>query len=277
MELLVEQKRRVLHLTLNRPEKRNALTSGMCSGIVQAVETAQAGYDTGVVLISANGHVFCAGMDLDEAVTIDHHELARVHDRLFTMGFWSRKPIIVAVNGAALGGGLGLVAQGHVVTASNGAAFGFTEIKIGLWPFLIYRSVEAALGPRRTLQLSLTGQLFYAQQALEWGLVHNVSTPVEVLDRACGYAVDMAKSSPEAIQHGLEFVQASRGKSPDETGAIAQNLRARLMEGHDFQEGFRSFKLKQQPRWPSMPPDFYEASGRGEFGRLGKVTGGPAK
>ncbi len=260
MELLVEQKRRVLNLILNRPEKRNALTLNMSTAIVKAVEEAQPGNDVGVILISAVGHVFCAGMDLDEAVTLNLDELAKVHDPLFTIGLRSRKPIVIAVNGAALGGGLGLVTQGHVVTASNGAAFGLPEVKMGFWPFMIFRTLEAALGSRRALELSLTGRLFYAQEALEWGLVHNVSTPGELLDRSRGLAADLAKASPQAIQLGLKYMHATRNKTADEAGAIARELRCTAMDSADFKEGYQSFKLKRQPKWPSMPDGFYEGS-----------------
>jgi enoyl-CoA hydratase/carnithine racemase len=144
-ELSVHHKHRILHIALNRPEKRNALTCDMCSGIADAVASAQNRDDIGVILITAAGQVFCAGMDLDEAA-LSHHNLASAHEELFTMGAHSVKPIVICVNGPALGGGLGLVAQGHVVVAAEGAVFGLPEIRIGLWPFLVYRSIEAAVG-----------------------------------------------------------------------------------------------------------------------------------
>src|SRR4051812_30122596 len=115
MQLIVERKRRILRLTLNRPEKRNALTTAMCQAIVDAVDAAQSDDEVASILLMANGHVFCAGMDLDEASEIGSEKLDEVHERLFTLGVTSRKPIVIGVNGAALGGGLGLVAQGHIV------------------------------------------------------------------------------------------------------------------------------------------------------------------
>ncbi len=260
MELLVEQQRRVLNLVLNRPEKRNALTFNMCEAIVQAVERAQSGNDVGVILISAVGPVFCAGMDLDEAVSIDADALAMIHDKLFTIGLRSHKPIVVAVNGAALGGGLGLVTQGHVAIGSTGAAFGLTEIRVGLWPFMIFRALEAALGARRALELSLTGRLFNAQEALEWGLLHKVSMPGELLDQARGVAADLAKASPQAMELGLKYMHSTRNRTAEEAGAIARELRCTAMNSADFKEGYRSFKLKRQPKWPSIPPGFYEGS-----------------
>src|SRR3954447_19737283 len=270
MQLIVERKRRILRLTLNRPEKRNALTSGMCQAIVDAVDSVQTDDEIGVVLLMACGHVFCAGMDLDEASGLDSGKLDEVHERLFTLGATSRKPIVVCVNGAALGGGLGLVAQGHVVTASSGAVFGLPEIRIGLWPFLIYRAVENALGPRLTLELSLTGRLFHAHEALNWGLVHTVAPAGEVLDRAKGLAVDLARTSPAALKAGMEYVQRSRGLDMSSAGQLSRELRSQLMETDDFKEGYLAFKEKREPRWPSMPNGFYNypaASGRSNHRR----------
>jgi len=255
-ELLIHQKHRILHVTLNRPEKRNALTCDMCSGIAAAVASAQNREDIGAVFIAAAGQVFCAGMDLEEAA-LPHHNLASAHEELFTMGANSLKPIIMSVNGPALGGGLGLVAQGHIVLAAESAVFGLPEIRIGLWPFLVYRSIEAALGPRRTLELSLVGRVFHAPEALQWGLVHQICPASEVCERANALARDVAKASPRAIAAGMQYFRDSRGKSSQQAGEVAAALRTALMASGDFQEGCAAFKEKREPRWPSMPPGFY--------------------
>lgn len=256
--LTVERKHRVLHLTLNRPEKRNALTTEMCAGIVQAIRSADDDVHVGSVLLSAAGPVFCAGMDVDEALAMTHAQLADLHDDLFSIGFNSKKPIIVCVNGAAFGGGVGLVAQGHIVLASENSVFGLTEIRIGLWPFMVYRSVEAAIGPRRTLELSLTGRTFNSHDALDWALVHQVCPPAEAYDRAKGVAREIAKASPAVIDAGLKYYHGSRGKSWEEAGDLAAELRVKVMESEDLKEGFDAFKHRREPRWPSMPPEFYQ-------------------
>lgn len=258
-ELLIHGKHRVLHIALNRPEKRNALTCGMCTGIAEAVASAQNREDIGVILITSNGAVFCAGMDLDEALE-PHHNLAAAHEDLFTMGAHSIKPIVICVNGPALGGGLGLVAQGHIVIASQASAFGLPEIRIGLWPFLVYRAVEAALGARRTLQLSLTGATFHAPEALQWGLVHQLCPADELCERAHAIARDLGRASPRAIAAGMRYYRDSRGKSLQEAGQIAAALRTELMASGEFQEGRAAFKEKREPRWPSMPPAHYDKS-----------------
>jgi len=257
MSLIVEQKRRVLHLVLNRTEKRNALNSEICTGIVRAVKAAQEDPHVGSILISAEGQVFSAGMDLDEAMHPAGADLESIHEELFTIGINSLKPIVIAVNGAALGGGLGLVAQGHIVIASEGAMFGLTEIRVGLWPFLIYRSVELALGARRTLELSLLGRAFPAQDALQWGLVHQICPPAETAHRANAVARELSKASPAAIAAGMRYWRDSRHRSWKEAGELAALLRKQLIESGDFREGYAAFKEKRNPRWPSMPAMFY--------------------
>jgi len=259
MSLTVERKQRVLHLMLNRPEKRNALTSQMCAGIVNGIRNAQEDRDVGSILLSAVGPVFCAGMDVDEALSTSHSQLADLHDDLFSIGFHSKKPVVVSVSGAALGGGLGLVAQGHVVLASENSVFGLTEIRLGLWPFMVYRSVEAAIGARRTLELSLTGRTFNSHEALHWALVHQVCPPAETFERAKGMARELAKASPAAIEAGLTYYHGSRGKSWEEAGNLAAELRVKVMEGDDLKEGFEAFKHRREPQWPSMPPEFYHS------------------
>jgi enoyl-CoA hydratase/carnithine racemase len=257
MELLTQIKKRVLHLTLNRPDKRNALTASMCAEIISQMDAAQTNPDIGSILISANGSVFCAGMDLDEAGP-GGPELNRLHDQVFTMGLRSLKPIVVGVQGAALGGGLGLAAQGDVVMASEKAIFGLPEVRVGLFPFLIYRAVEAAIGNRRTIQAALTGHLFHPEDALQWGLVHKICPSLELCDRVQVMARELGKASPEAMGAGLEYVKRSRGLSMEEAGVVAAELRTRVMAGEDFKEGVAAFKERREPRWPSLPKSFYD-------------------
>ncbi len=257
MSLLVRRDHRVLRITLNRPEKRNALTAKMCDDLAAHIEAVQHDPQIGSILIGAAGTVFSAGMDLEEAAHEANRHKLTSHERLFTIGAHASKPIVICVNGPALGGGMGLVAQGHVVIAAHGALFGLTEMRVGLWPFAIYRAVEAALGPRRTLELSLTGRLFSTEDALTWGLVHQVIFPFEVDDRASAIARDLARASPTAISAGLEYVRRSRGLSAREQGELAMTLRSKVMSGEDFREGVRAFKEHRDVRWPSMPPSTY--------------------
>ena len=257
MSIAVTDEQRVLEITLNRPDKRNALSASMCQEIVKAVQSAQKRKDIGAILIGSAGRAFCAGMDLDEAAGMEEDSLAALHEDLFTMGAGSLKPIVMCVNGPALGGGLGLVAQGHVVVAGDGSTFGLPEIRLGLWPFLVYRAVETALGVRRTLEMSLTGRVIHAQDALNWGMAHYLYPNAEAGEKAKALAREIAKASPVAVAAGMQYRRNSRGKSWEESGQLAKELRQAVMQGADFKEGYDAFKQKREPRWPEIPPDFY--------------------
>lgn len=241
---------RVLQLTLDRKEKRNALNRELCRAILEAAEGAAHDPGVGAILLTGNGKSFCAGMDLDEAAGGATPETNILHERLFTLGTRISKPLIAAVQGAALGGGTGVVANCHIVIAEPDATFGLTEIRLGLWPFLVYRAVGMALGERRTLEMSLTGRIFGSAEACDLGLVHEVAP--DVGKRALEVAETVAGLSPTAIQNGLSFVQEVRGMNREDTGRVARRVRDKVFASADFQEGLRAFREKRAPRWPSL-------------------------
>src|ERR1700730_3014534 len=163
---------RVLRLTLNRPEKRNALNGALCKELVEAIEEGDRDPGVGAILVRGAGKSFCAGMDLDEMLTPAEADLGVAHERLFTIGRRVTTPIIAAVQGAALAGGTGLAANAHIVVASEDATFGLTEIRISLWPFIIFRAIVEAIGERRAVELSITGRIIDAREATSIGLAH---------------------------------------------------------------------------------------------------------
>lgn len=241
---------RVLQIVLDRPEKRNALSIEMCRAIIEAVSSGVRDSGVGAILITGNGKSFCAGMDLDEVARGATQETNSLHEQLFTLGARTSKPLIAAVHGAALGGGTGFVANCHIVIAQPDASFGLTEIRLGLWPFLVYRAVELALGERRTTELALTGRIFGGEEAKELGLVHEVAADAE--KRAFEVAETIAGFSPSAIHNGMSFVQEVRGMSWEQAGRVARRVRDWVFAGPDFQEGLRAFHEKRSPRWPSI-------------------------
>ena len=243
---------RVLQLILDRPEKRNALNIELCQAVLEAVESAVQDPAVGAILLTGNGKSFCAGMDLEEAARGATPETNSLHERLFTLGARSCKPLIAAVQGAALGGGTGLVANCHIVIAEPGATFGLTEIRLGLWPFVISRSVAAAIGERRATELALSGRIFGAHEAREYGLVHHVVESARLMEQAREIAGALAEASPTAIRSGLTFVREARGKSWEEAGALARRMRNEVFQSADFEEGIRAFQEKRHPRWPSL-------------------------
>ncbi len=244
----------ILRITLNRPEKRNALNFEMCRQMAAAFDQAGSDPETRVVVLTANGNTFSSGMDLTEAGTIDEDSLANIHNALFNIGERFTKPIIAAVNGDALAGGLGLVANAHIVIAAPRIAFGQTEIKIGLWPFLIFRSVARAIGERRAMEWAFTGRSVDVEEAKSAGLVHRIcKNPYE---SAFELARSLAKSSSTAIRSGLGFTHESRGRTWEEAGRIGHGFRRDVMASREFTEGLQAFREKrgQVANKSDLPP-----------------------
>jgi enoyl-CoA hydratase/carnithine racemase len=252
MQNLVEihQRGRVLRIALNRPQKRNALNAELCLELVRVIEHAENDPAVGAILLAGNGKSFCAGMDLSEIGSGIPPGLNRAHEQLFTVGARLAKPLVGAVHGASLGGGTGLVANCHVVIGGENATFGLPEIRLGLWPFLVFRAVSAAIGERRAVSLALTGWIFGAVEAREMGLVHEVSADVE--NRAMEVAREIAAWSPTSVRSGMTFVQEVRGLGWKETGEVARRVRSETFESADFLEGIRAFREKRVPKWPSL-------------------------
>ena len=249
----VDRRGRVLEITLNRQDKRNALNQDMCEALVAHCEIAEADESVGAIYLRAVGQVFCSGMDLDEAMSSNAVEVTAVHGRLFSLGSRLTKPIVCAVQGPALGGGLGLVANAHVAIASHGTSFGLTEIRIGMWPYAIYRSIEYALGPRRAMELTLSSKIFNTPEALAWGLVQEVVPPFELEERGEAIAYALASAPTGTIQRGMRFVHESRHLNDTDAMALALRERAVNFSSLDFEEGIKAFREKRQPRWPLHP------------------------
>jgi enoyl-CoA hydratase/carnithine racemase len=145
---------------------------------------------------------------------------------------------------------VGLVANCHIVIASEAAKFGLTEIRLGLWPFLVYRAVSVALGERRALELAITGRIFDAGEAKQMGLVHEIAA--DLPKRTMELAQQVSEASPSAIRSGLSFVQEARNKDWETAGLIARRVREEVFQSGDFQEGVRAFREKRKPKWPSL-------------------------
>ena len=237
---------RVLRVSLNRPEKRNALSSALCLQLVKTLEEAAHDPSVGAVLLTGNGISFCAGMDLDEIGAADSEAIDQAHEQLFTIGARLTTPIVAAVRGAALGGGTGLVANCHIVVAAEDARFGLTEIRLGLWPFLIFRSVAAALGERRTVELALTGRIFDAREAREIGLAHELAADAE--SRGAEIAAAIAAFSPTAVHRGMMYVQEARGRDWRAAGDIARRVRNFVLDSREFREALGSFRQKRSAK-----------------------------
>jgi len=199
MNLRIEQDGRVRRLTLAAPARRNILDAALAQQLLNELQDAQAHADTGAILIDAEGPVFCGGLDFAEPVP----------DGIFTFGRpasdQASKPIVMAMQGVAISAGVALIANAHVAVAAQGSSFGLTDIREGRCHPGILGAVAAAIGDRRGRELSLTGRVFTAPEALAWGLVHAVAPPFELDDRASAIATALANADPGAVAAILAF------------------------------------------------------------------------
>ncbi len=188
MGIRMEQDGRLRRITLAAPEKRNLLDAELCHDLLGKLREAAADNAVGAILLDAEGPVFCSGIDAEAGAD------------LFTIGKRISKPLVAAVKGVAISGGVGLLANADVVLAAQGSSFGLTGIREGIWNEALYRAVSGAIGERRARELSLTGRVFSTPDALAWGLVHMVAPAFELDERATEVATALANANVHAIR-----------------------------------------------------------------------------
>jgi methylglutaconyl-CoA hydratase len=242
--LLISSQGRLRRLTLNRPDKRNALDVAFCRSLVEAIGEAASDPTVGAILLDAKGKDFCSGMDLTEALDADPDEMLPLHQELFSIGAQLRKPMVAVVQGAAVGGGLGLALNAHIVVASSVARFGLPEVRIGLWPYVIFPVVAAAVGERKATELSLTGRIVDAEEACRIGIVDVLVEPEALDERAAGIALELADRSATVIERGLSFVQQIVGLDPVAAEKLAGRFRREAHDSADFRQGVLAFRRR---------------------------------
>jgi len=189
MSLRFEQDGRVRRITLAAPARRNLIDCALATELLTELAHAASDPETGAILLDAEGPVFCSGAE----------SLKDLPEEFFTFGRSMEKPMVVAVQGVAVGAGLVLIANAHVAMAAQGSSFGLTEIREGRSHAGLLDAVAGALGQRRTVELALTGRIFSTPEALAWGLVHSVAPAFELDDRATAAATALANASAEAV------------------------------------------------------------------------------
>jgi methylglutaconyl-CoA hydratase len=248
----------VRRITLNRPQVHNAFDDAMIAELTATLDTA--GKDDGVraVLLSGEGASFSAGADLNwmrgmaQASEAQNREDSRRLAKLMRTLQYLPKPTIARVNGAAYGGGVGLIACCDIAIGVDSARFGLTEVKLGLVPAVISPYVAHAIGLRHARRLFLTGELFDAAAALQMGLLHQCVT-ADQLDEAVDAALKLlSKAGPlaqsEAKQLALRVAGAEEADAEQVDEANAA-LIARLRVSAEGQEGLAAFLAKRLPGW----------------------------
>lgn len=242
----------VLTLTIDREERRNALSPEVLSGLLSAVRTLPDDVRV-VVLTGAGEKAFCAGADLGSfGADVTQLELHEGRGQLRELVLALRAcpvPVVARVQGLALAGGLGLMLACDVVVASDAAAFGTPEVDVGLWPFMIGALVARHVSPKRALDLMLTGRRIDAATALEWGLVSRV-VPAASLDSVVAeVARGIAAKSPVVLRLGKA---AYYGTEDVALAPALEHLQAQLSlltQSKDAVEGITAFLQKRPPQW----------------------------
>ncbi|MBF7082267.1 enoyl-CoA hydratase/isomerase family protein [Desulfallas sp. Bu1-1] len=254
-QVAVEQEGRVMMVSMNRPEKRNALSEKMTAELITALEEACADPDVGAVVLTGKGQAFCAGADLADfsgmaakTAPVLHLEGA-ASTELFKMGQKMTKPLIAAVNGPAMGGGCGLVAMCHLAVASEKAKFGTPEIRVGIFPFVIFPLLARAVGPRRALEMALTGRSLDAAEAEATGLVHRVFAEADFQRKTLELATELAERSPLVMRLGLNAFYTSTDMEINKAFDYLNTLRVIDFLSEDLREGAMAFIQKRPPRW----------------------------
>lgn len=254
-DILYEKTDRVAIITLNRPQVRNALSYRMVMEMIAALNEADGDEGVGAVVIRGSGKAFCVGGDIGEFAAVAQKDPVEVYlegvetTELFQRGDVMKKPLVAAVNGLAMGGGVGLTAMCHIAIAAEDARFGLTEINLGFFPFVIMPLVVRAIGYRKALELSLTGEQFGAAAAKDMGLVSDTAPAGELDEKAFRLAAGLAGRSPLALRMGLfSALQAEKMPVPEAT-AYLNILRVISFKSADLAEGARAFLEKRQPIW----------------------------
>ncbi len=253
--LLVEVKNHVLCITLNRPDKKNAMNPVLLAELAFSLAYAHYNNDIWAIVLAANGDTFCAGADL-KAFAGDNQEISVstipqpngeiLLGELFTQ---VHKPCIAKVHANVFAGGFLLVCGCTYVIASDKVNFSLPEVKRGIWPMQVMQSLMQIMSPRKAVQLCMLGEPFNAQEAMQWGIVtkvvdaNNLDKEVETLTQS------ICKQSPSAIRMGLEAFDNMRSISTHEIHAYLKKMLGKVLQTQDAKEGLTAFKEKRAAVW----------------------------
>lgn len=256
--LRLERDGPVARVTLARPEVRNAFNAEMIADLHEAFASLAAEPPDALraVVLAAEGKAFSAGADIAWQRAAMHLSLeenradaARLQDMLGAIDNCP-VPVVARVQGAALGGGMGLCAVADVVVATADARFGFTEVKLGILPAIISPFVLARIGEGQARALFVTGERFDAERARSIGLVHEVVTDEAALEaRVDSLVAELLSSGPTAVRAAKALIRSRRGMAEADFSAHALDVASRQRVSPEGQEGLGAFLEKQNPSW----------------------------
>src|SRR5450759_1326515 len=241
-------------VTLNRPDKRNAISYELIGELLRALDEIEHSAAQ-VLILTGAGKAFCSGMDLDNlrSITVRTEEESRADSatmaRLFRTLYEFPKVTIAAVNGAAVAGGCGLATLCDFTLASSEAKFGYTEVRIGFVPAIVSTFLLRQVGEKHARDLLLSGRIISAVEAFRMCLVNVMVAPVKLLGRARDLAAGLLSNSPASLLATKRLLTYYAAESLDREIAAAVEENARIRRTADFREGVSSFLEKRNPRW----------------------------
>jgi methylglutaconyl-CoA hydratase len=249
----------VVTVTLDRPERRNALNPQSIDELMRVLD-ALAHRSFGALILTGRGAAFCAGLDLEHLKSLasntaaqhreDSARIAQLFRRLYDLPL----PTIAAVNGHAIAGGMGLATICDFTLSVPEAKFGYTEARIGFVPAIVSAFLVLQIGEKKARDLLLTARLIPAEEAQQMGLVNEIVSESGLLPRARQLAHQILQNSPESLRRTKQLLseQAKDRLDRELENAVERNATAR--ETADFQEGISSFLERRTPDWPSRKP-----------------------
>ena len=247
--ILLDIKNNIMTITLNRPEKKNALNNVMMNELNYALAYAKQESSIRVVVIAAEGNIFCAGADLTRTKSESNVPKLKNNDDISLSLRHLYKPVICKIQGSVYAGALLIVSNSTHAIAVKEAEFSAPEIHRGLWPFMVMAGLFRVMPKRAGLDFIMRGQPIDVSKAEKFGLI-NQSVNKEYLDETVNsLAKELASLAPETMQFGLEAYEKQDSKSFNEALPYLQDQIAKCFEGKDAKEGISAFLEKRKPNW----------------------------
>jgi len=238
-------------VTLNRPEKRNALSVQLLRELLAALQAASADRSRRVLILNANDPVFCAGLDLKESADSKHRqESARLLCDVYKSLTANPQITIVAAQGAAIGGGVGLLSACDIAIAADDLQIGFPEVKRGLVAALVTALVRRQVNDRVLRELVLLGKTISAADAMAIGLVNQRVPGTGLMAAARAVAAQAIQSAPLAVQRTKELLDELTSHPVSQTLEQAMRYHVEGRDSAEAIEGIAAFLEKREPRWP---------------------------
>jgi len=252
--IIYSQKERIVNITINRPAKLNALNAETIQELHEAFKTANSDKDIRAIIITGSGDKsFVAGADIKEFVKFNQIQGTQLstkgHQLLFDYVENLETPVIAAVNGFALGGGLELAMSAHIRVASDNARFGLPEVSLGVIPgYGGTQRLPQLIGKGRALEMILTGAMISADKALEYGLINDLVEQEALLETVEKIAMKICSNAPSAIEAAINAVNA--GFDVNQNGyEVEKQAFGSCFGTSDFNEGTTAFLQKRKPEF----------------------------